>query len=237
MSHFARILALATLAVSLFGCGSFEVVGNGKPTTATREVQAFKSLSVSGGIHVLFSKGAPAASIKADENLINEVELLTNGDVLLIRTKHPVADTSGITLTLSNEVLEGLSLSGASGFVGPASATPAFTLEVSGASTATLTDLSATEVSLSASGASEINLSGGATTRLLASASGASKIDSHDFVAQTVAVEISGASSAYLSATQAVSGSVSGASTLTVSGAPPTLNVTSSGGSRLIKEG
>ncbi len=236
MSHFARLLCLATVAVSLFGCGGFGVVGSGQKTTQTRGVQAFKRIDVSGGLSVKFTKAARAATVTGDDNLVGHVETVVNGDILVVRLKHPVVDASSIEVAVSNEVLEGLSLSGAARFVGPATPSTFFDLSATGASHAEVEGITAEDVAVDASGASEVLLVGGSTRKLSVSASGTSKVTSHGFSAERVNVEISGASSACVTATESISGSASGASTVTVSGSPRTLNVNASGGSQLFKQ-
>ncbi|GEM_PF-1813390 len=236
MSHFARLLCLATVAVYLFGCGGFGVVGNGQKTTQARELQAFKRIDVSGGLSVKFTKGARGATVTGDDNLVSHVDTVVQGDVLVVRMRHPVADVGSLEVAVSNGLMEGLSLSGGSRFVGVATPVTFFDLDASGSSHVELEGVTSDDVSVDASGASEVLLIGGSTKKLSVSASGASKVTSHGFDAAKVNVEISGASSACVTATESISGSASGASTVTVSGSPATLNVSSSGGSRLIKE-
>ena len=217
MSLLARFLFIAPLASSLFSCGGFELVGNGTSVTQTREIGAFKKLEVSGGVQVTFATGPRTGRVTADENLIDEVETTVRGDTLVVRLKHPVANPHAIKATLSNEVLEGLMLSGTSGFVGPATAVSNFEVGASGGSTAELSDLIATDVSIDASGGSEVTFTRGTTTRLSVSASGGSKVISHGFVAEAGVVEVSGGSSVCVNCSKSITGNASGGSTVTVS--------------------
>lgn len=235
MSHLARFLAFATLATSLVGCGGFGAVGNGKSASQIREVGAFKKLEIAAGVHVTFTTGPRSVEVTADENLIRHIETIVRDDTLVVRLKHPVADTSGIKAAIRNDALEGLGLSGGSSFVGPATASKDFDIDASGGSSIELTNVLSTHVSANASGGSEITLTGGSSTRLSANASGGSKIISHGFVSEDAVVNVSGGSEACVACTRSLTGDASGGSTVTVSGSPQTARVNSSGGSRLIK--
>ena len=238
MSHFARVLVLASFAASYLGCGGSPggVAGNGKPISQTREVGTYRKVEVGGGIHVTFTKGPRSVVVTADDNLIDLVETSIRDESLVVRLKGFVNDTKGISVAVSNDVLEGLSLSGGSSFVGAPTAIPHFDLDASGGSTAELSDLASDSVSVSASGGSEVTLAGGAAKSLVLAVSGGSRVLSHGFVVEAASVDVSGGSIVCVTCTASLKGNVSGGSTVTLSGAPAIISVNSSGGSRLVKE-
>ena len=236
MSHFARFLLIATFAASLNGCGGYGTVGNGKSVTEPRTLTAFKKLEIAGGAHVTFTVGARAATVTADSNLINLVDIHVRDETLVVRLTRPVADSSSIKIAISNDVLEGLGLSGGSGFVGSATATANFDIAVSGGSSVELSKLSSTTVVANVSGGSDLTLINGSATKFSISASGGSTVASHGFAVEAGVVTVSGGSTLCVMCTRSITGSASGGSIITLSGSPQTRTVDSSGGSRLIAE-
>lgn len=232
--------AAVVAVLSLLSCGRLGgLVGSGKPASDSRTIGAFKKVDVATNIDVTFIKGERGVEVITDENLLKVVDTTVNTDgVLVIKLKQPVADSLGVKVNLTNDVLEGVNVSGSSSFTGPApAAAKDFQIDASGASKVDLTGLTATKVVVNASGASEVTLTQGASTELTVAISGASKFVSHGFTADDVQVEVSGGSSVCATANKSVTGNASGGSTVTISGAPATMEVNSSGGSRLIKEG
>ncbi len=139
--------------------------------------------------------------------------------------------TRRIKLDITMPELRSMTLDGAArgsvrGFTGSTSA-----FKLSGASSFE-GELTAENLTLDLSGSSHAVLMGsGAGLRLMLS--GASGVDASRFVVRTVDVEASGASNAQLNAMEAVTGSLSGASRITFAKRPPTVNVRTSGASRV----
>lgn len=86
--------------------------------------------------------------------------------------------------------------------------------------------------SIRASGATDVEATGTVRSYSL-NASGASDVDAEELIAGRVDVDISGASGVDVHATDAVSGSVSGASRLRIHGDPEQVGVESSGASNV----
>lgn len=240
MTKSFQFLAAVLIAVTLFGCGRLGgTMGSGKVTTENRVIGPFQRIEVASSIDVTFSKGERALSVTTDENLQTLIETVVRQDgTLVIRLISPIADNGGLKVAVASPVLEGVEVSGASSFTGPAAnSTDSFQIDASGASRVNISGLVAAKVIVNASGASEVTLEQGSSTSLTVAASGASRYVSHGFTAQDVRVEVSGGSSVCVTANQSISGNASGGSMVTVTGGPKTLEVNSSGGSRLIKEG
>jgi hypothetical protein len=220
------------LCLLLTACGPGFVAGNGTVTTSTREVSAFRKISVASAVLARVHAGTRAVSLRTDENLQSLMEVVVEGDTLFIREKSPGVRSFNPTLMeadITNDVLEGVEASGASQVVGAATPVTSFPLTASGASTITLTDLSSTDFTLTATGASTVTL-GGAATRATINAEGASTVDVRGVPLSALSVDASGASTVKARVSATLDGSVSGASLLSVTGTP-TAQVVNSGAS------
>lgn len=223
-----RTMALMT-CVMMTGC--FGAVGSGKDATQTRDVGAFKKLSIQSGVQATVTAGARAVSITADDNLVDLVETLVENDTLIVRMKPglTISTSRGLRATISNDVIEGVSASGGSIVTSPATAATTWKGEASGGSTLTLSGLSTTTATFIASGGSTLNVGGQATDTTI-SASGGSTVTSTGLVTTKLTVDFSGGSVGKLRASTAVTGTASGGSTLTITGAQSVM-VDASGGS------
>ncbi len=223
-------LAAASLALTLLGCGGI-VIGNGKLETRTVEVPAFSTLDVSSAIDVDATIGPRSISITADENVLPFIESFVRDGALVLRVRDGLMiDRSTVRAVVSNDRYEGVSASGASRVTAPMTPVPTLRLEASGASTLRVSGIESTSVRLEASGASTITLGGQATSASLG-ASGASNVNGVGLFLEAATVDVSGASTVRARTSKSISGDVSGASTLEVSGAPGQLNVIATGAS------
>lgn len=230
-----RYLATVLFTLAVVGCGAVGPVGNGKLAPQAREVPPFKRLSVGGGVKVTFTTGPRAVLLTTDENLLGVMRVEVVDGVLFIRPRQPLGFSTRLTAAVSGEALEGLLLSGGSGFSGPATAADEFVIDASGGSTAEVAGISSKNVIATASGGSTVTFTGGSTSSLFVAASGGSKFSAHSFVAADVGIEASGGSEICVLATRQITGNASGGSTVNLAGSPATNRVISSGGARLVK--
>lgn len=223
-----RTTALMTCVV-MTGC--LGAVGSGRDATQTRDVSAFKKLSIQSGVQATVTVGARAVSITADDNLVETVETVVENDTLLVRMKPglSVSTSRGLRATISNDVIEGVSASGGSIVTSATTPATAWSGEASGGSTLTLSGLSATTTTFLASGGSTLNLAGQATETTV-SAAGGSTVNATGLNTTKLTVDFTGGSTGRLRASGAVSGTVAGGSTLTVTGAQSVM-VDTTGGS------
>lgn len=223
-----RTMVLMT-CVLLTGC--FGTVGSGKDATQTRDVGAFKKLSLQSGVRATVTTGARGVSITTDDNLVELVETVVENDTLIVRMKPGVtiSTSRGLRATISNDVIEGVSASGGSIVTSPATAATTWNGEASGGSTLTLSGVSTTTATFSASGGSTLNVGGQATDTTI-TASGGSTVTSTGLVTTKLTVDFSGGSTGKLRASGAVAGTAAGGSTLTITGAQSVM-VDASGGS------
>lgn len=214
------------LCLLLAACGG---TGNGILTTTQREVGAFKKISVDSAVDAQVHRGARAVSLRTDENYQDLVEVLVEGETLIIRSRGAVLTPTVLQADITNDVFEGVEAAGASRVSGAATAVTGFSARASGASSITVTDLSSTDLTLSATGASTVTVSGAATSGTIG-AEGASSVDARGVPLNTLSVDVSGASTVKARVSTTLEGAVSGASQLTITGTP-TARVTESGAS------
>ncbi len=225
----ATLVALSTAAAGV-ACGSVEV-GSGTVVTRTPQVGDFERLEVGAAFVVTVTLGdAPAVVVRADDNFADRLDVgVTDGTLHIGLTEGTEAaqatleaDVTAVSLSeigasgdasihladeLSGDLL--VTMSGASHLDAPV-ALDHGTLELSGASVATLTG-SARDLSASGSGASRLALQG-------------LSVGSLD-------VSLSGASSAQVTAEDELSYDLSGASSLQYAGSPTITHQSVTGGS------
>jgi hypothetical protein len=231
----ASILVALSAAVGA-ACGSVEV-GSGTVVTRTPSIGEFDGLEVGSAFDVTVTLGeAPAAVVRVDDNFADRLDVgVTNGTLHIGLTEGTEAaqatleaDVTAVSLSeiassgdasihlageLSGEV--SVTMSGASHLDAPVGIDHG-TLELSGASVATLTG-SAQELSASASGASHLALEGLSVASL--------------------DVALSGASSAEVTVEDELSYDLSGASSLRYAGSPTITHQSVSGGSSVTGSG
>lgn len=227
-----KTLQAALWLVVLSGSACSAVVGSGIAATETRPVDAFRTLRAESGFRVSLTRGPRALTVTADDNVLPLVETVVEGDVLVLRLQPgtSLSTQRGLVASLTTDVLEGVEVSGGGRVSGPVSGTSTFPVEASGGSELDLSELMASLVTVSASGGSTVTLSG-TTSEARVTASDGSTLDTRALGASRVTVDLSGGSQARVKASNEVTGTASGGSTLTVSGAPPTISVSASGGS------
>lgn len=208
-------------------------IGSGAVITQTREVGAFKRLSVEGPFVVHVSTGARAVTVRADDNFLPLIETVLEGDTLVARLTPgtSVLRSTALELTVVNDAVEAVSASGAATVT--AAATPAsdFPVVASGASHVDVSGLSATNLHVTASGASSVVVAGAASSGTLI-ASGASSVDVRTVSLQSATIDISGGSNLKATVTSTLTGSLSGGSSAVITGTPSS-SVNVSGGSTL----
>jgi len=210
--------------------------GYGQKATRSFDLHDFDRLEMGSAFKVLVTQG-PAYSIvaKGDRDDLDDLDLKVSGKTLRAGYKSKPSNRKGVTFEIQMPELRGLELSGAVLFEGKGfKRVSSFDLDVSGASKVKL-EVEADELELDASAASNIVLVGSAN-RLSGELSGASYLDASRFPVRKVEIEASGASSATVTASEAVHADASGASSIRYSGMATSI-VTKSSGASSIKKG
>ncbi len=247
------------LAIPISGCGIFRILrGSGDTLEKSFDFTGFTRVSAGWTFDVTVSESESyAIKITVDDNLEEYLNVNKDGDRLNITMKNGYSyHNTHFKAEVKLPRLTAVTLSGASkGSVSGFDSSDNFRLEVSGASHATLADMSVGELAVEVSGASsvagEINAngdarleaSGASTIELSGSAedaditsSGASTVKLEDFSVQDAHAEVSGASNATVNASGTLSAEVSGASHLYYTGSPAMGDIDVSGASSVDKK-
>jgi len=251
------VLVAALLTAGLLvGCEGV-VTGSGNLETKQYNFSDFNRVDIGYAFEVGIDQSSSySISITADDNLFEYIQVSKEGETLKIGLKRII---SLGTVTLKAEVtmpqLRGLELSGATrGTVSGFSSTENLDVEVSGASSLDLVDISAGDVKCEVSGASKVtgditaadadfDVSGASTVQLEGSASdivvdtsGASRVKLAAFPINNATVALSGASSGTVNLDGRLDADLSGASKLSYIGEPTMGTINTSGASTLSKK-
>jgi len=209
----STISILAAFSICLSGCDWVGIGGNGHIRTDQRAISEFTEIAASGGLRIEWHSGTPALSITTDENLLPYVENRISDNVLRLRTRERLRPTHGIKVIVSSRSLNGADLSGAVDLIAKQVSGPKFYLQSRGASDVTVD---------------------GNVDQLLADMTGASDLKAKGLQAKTVEISTTGAASAYVSATDTLRVSITGAGDVTYYGNPKTIekHVTGAGSIR-----
>jgi len=201
------ILLVAALSM-LAGCSQSETTGDGTIQTESRSIADFSAINVSGAYQIKWVAGNPSMTITADQNLLPLITTSVEGNTLQISGKMKLKATKGISMTIASSALADVHLSGPTELV--------------------INNLSVTDLKIESSGVSSLNVDG-SVNNLDANLSGESKLNAKSLQTKNAKLSISGMSIADISATDALDATVSGASTLTYSGNPKSIEQKVSG--------
>jgi hypothetical protein len=231
--------ACGLLSVVLAGCDiaiAPSLRGSGIAKTETRSVGEFTEVEVGNAIELAVTVGPEQNDlvVTADDNLLPHVQTIVTGNRLKIYLDTSCSTNVGVEVTATAAALRSLVGSGASTTTISGITGERFDLELSGASGCELTgDTDLLDVTLS--GASHSKIAGSAK-QLTVECSGASRLDASELTAEIVSADVSGASTADVSATSELTAEASGASTLRYAGQPAKLDKRTSGASTVTAE-
>jgi carbon monoxide dehydrogenase subunit G len=206
--------------------------------TRTFSVSGFNKLSLGNAFKIDVKQGSNF-SVRAEGRAedLDDLESAVSGGVFKLRYKgngwNKNRRTVTVMITMPN--LQGVEFSGASSVqVGRFSGVRNMDIEVSGASKVNM-ELAAQKVSMELSGASSLTLSGSCDV-LNGEVSGASSFRGKDFPAREVSIDASGASSAAVTASNAIHAEASGASSIRYSGNAKDIHSSTSGASSVKRQ-
>jgi hypothetical protein len=183
--------------------------GSGNIQIEKRDVSGFSGIKAGGAVAVEVSAQKEfAVEVEADDNLLQYIKTEVKGDTLRIYTEGRISTRSPIRVRVSMPQIE--------------------SMDISGASSGTLTSIKNESLTLEASGASKIKVDG-ETSELRVDLSGASRIEAENLKAESAWVDASGASSAVVYALNEITADASGASCIRYAGEPKEVRKTSSG--------
>jgi Putative auto-transporter adhesin, head GIN domain len=206
---------VALVVATAVGCNIFGLSGQGEMTTESRQVSDFTRVDASGGINVAVRMG-PAISVEvsAQPNILPIIATDVQDGTLIIHSTQAYNTSEGVHVAITVPALVGVSLSG--GSQGTAEA------------------LGGDHLDVSLSGGAGMTVSG-ALTGVTLEASGGSTANLDALQCETADVELSGGASARVRASDAVTGSASGGSHVTVLGGA-NVQVNTSGGASVSTE-
>ena len=204
-------------------CNTDRIKGSGHQTTKDVAVENFNAVEISGYFDVeLTQSNKEALRIEADDNLMKYIDVKVNQDKKLqIEIKDHIEFTHSkklkLYLTYSN--LHSIEVNGAAHLH---SKTPArsqnMDIEISGAASVDM-DFFTESLKINESGAGSFKLAG-KTTKLEVNISGAGSIDAYALEAKNAKIEISGAGSANVLATNTLDVQISGVGSVKYKGNP-----------------
>jgi hypothetical protein len=238
-----RVLFIAIISAFVFSSCHYimgeRIYGNGHITSRTENVGSFTGVDVGGAIEVHVKQdAAQSVKIETDENLIQYIEVYTQGSTLVLHPRNGfnLDPSRQLIVYVSAPTYKSIEVSGASKIIGDnaISGNEGLKLGASGASKMMI-ELSGGNVGGDVSGASEINLKGQAA-KFDFQASGASHVNAYDLVADDAVVDVSGASGIQITANKNLKAEASGASHVRYKG-NASVNSNTSGASSVSKEG
>ena len=185
------------------------VRGSGKTTTEKRNVAGFDSVEVSGVFQVEIVAGKDfSVEVQADDNIVPLVTTEVQGSTLHIDLEKKVNMRSDIVVRISAPDIK--------------------KIESSGVSKINVSGIKNDSFAVDSSGASKITLSG-ETAKFKVDLSGAGKVDAENLKAVDADVDASGACNVSLNVSGSLRTDASGASHITYTGDPKTVDNHQSG--------
>jgi hypothetical protein len=203
------LLALG-LVMSVSGCRHHSgVEGSGNRKTEKRELNSFKAIDSEGAFEFEITCQRPVSfSIEGDDNLLPLIQSDVRDGVLYLRTERGYNSRSGLVVKITVPSLDSIKAAGAGKFQ--------------------ITDLKNDKFIVETAGATSLSAAGEAKSVEIHN-TGAGKIDTSGIHAQKVKVDISGAASVDVYASEQLDASVSGVGRVSYSGNPKTVNKNVSG--------
>jgi hypothetical protein len=220
MKKLAVIFALVLSLTFITGCHGLHfgkgVAGSGVRKTEKRIVAEFKGVDVGGAYDVeVVAQQERSIEIEGDDNILPLIKTEVKSGTLHVYSDKSFNVKQPIKLKITTPDVQ--------------------SIDLSGASTARITNIKNDRLEIDVSGASTVIIKG-ETQILKIDSSGASKIDADNLKARAVNVSVSGAGTANVYATEELTADASGASTIIYSGEPKIVNKNDSGASSITKK-
>lgn len=220
LTVFAAALLIGLIFVGGCRFGGFSnikgVQGSGAAKSERRAVSDFSKIEASGAVNLTIrTQNDFDVSVEADDNLLEHIKTEVDGDTLKIYSQGSISTKTGINIKILMPEIKALDLSGAS--------------------SAVVSNVKTESLDLNAGGASKIKIDGTAKN-LESDATGASRIDAENLTVENAEAEASGASSQIISASNDLNLTASGASNISYTGEPKNIKQNSSGASSIKKK-
>jgi hypothetical protein len=221
-----KLFFMLSAAVALVGLSSCEKIeGEGPVVIQERAMQHFKNVSVGVGGKVNY-KIDPVykVEIQAQQNILDILETVMNGEELVIKFKNGVNVRSHeqIVINISAPVAEGVSLGGSAEFTltGPLTGDH-LSLRVSGSGNIQVQQATlANRLDATISGSGNITVQQGTANNEMLKISGSGNINMADFTVFKANADISGSGNVKVNASQQLEASISGSGSIYYRGTP-----------------
>ena len=236
-------IVLLVSGLVLSSCHFFmgeRISGNGHIVSEQKNVGSFNSIDASGQVVVHVRQNASASSVKieTDENLQSYLDVFTDGNTLVIRTKQGfnLDPSKDIIAYVSAPAFKGIGLSGQCDIIGdsPITGSEPLSLHVSGQGDINL-EVHLPKISTDISGQGNVNLKG-QVTDFNASVSGQGDVKCFDLITENTTLDISGGSDIEVTANKQLNIEASGSSSVHYKGSA-NVNQNISGSGSLKKVG
>lgn len=236
-SLFIAFAAVVTLSSCHYFMGE-RVYGNGHITSKEMHVGSFDAVDAGGAIEVHVKQDAtPSVKVETDENLVQFVDVYTEGNTLMIHPKR------GFNLDPSREIVvyvsapdfKSMEISGASKLISDNAITPAGQLNLTGSGASKISlEMGGGKLIGDISGATTLNIKG-QVSNFNMQASGASDVNGFDLIADDATLDVSGATGAEITVNKTLKAEASGASHIHYKG-NASVSENTSGASSVSKE-
>lgn len=222
--HYSLLFASLALLSGLSSCRFIEgqrVYGNGHVTTQDRNVGSFNSIRTGGAMNVHIALNTtPTIKIQADDNLMQYIDVYTEGTTLVVRTKdgYSLNPSKEVIVYASAPVFKDIDVSGSGDIIsdGSISGSDPLSMHVSGSGNIQV-NVEVPKVSTEISGSGDVELKGKAQD-FSAIVSGSGKVKCFELSTDNVSLDLSGASDAEVNADKKLNISVSGSGSVRYKG-------------------
>jgi hypothetical protein len=195
-----------------------EIRGDGNFIDQTRTVPAFHVIDVESGIQVEVHVGAKAkVEIRAEDNILPLVETEVSGETLHIRFAEGTHSDAGVNIRVTVPSLTRIKADGGARVSGEIAKVDSLKLEASGGAEVRLQGLEVKSLQANGSSAATLDLAGRAD-ELALKATGATRFPLENLAVRAVQISASGACRGAIQASELVTGSITGASSLNITG-------------------
>lgn len=212
--------------------GGEVIKGSGKQAPNSLKLASFSKVRIDFPAIVTMQKGAPSATVTADDNLLPFLECKVEGNELVFHGTKNMHMEKMPTLRLTGEGIEAIYASGACQLTANSGLARRLDVNLNGATRFTLKG-EFDQLGARLTGASKLSASGAATDLQL-EVDGSSRVEAADLRSKTAKVEANGASNVEITVSEALTAEASGASSVSYAGSPKVTEDTS-GASRITK--
>lgn len=198
-------LLLLGLGLSLTGC-NFErgLAGSGVRKTEKRDLKSFGAIDTTGAYTVdVTCQKAASVEVEADDNILPLIKTEVRDGILFVSNTQPYHSSRTVSLRITLPELNSVANHGAGQLK--------------------IVDANSSDLKIDSTGAASVDAAGTAKSVEISS-TGAGEIDTSKLHAGNVKVEVSGAASVSVYASEQLDVNVSGASHVSYSGNPKTVN-------------